>query len=134
MAANFPLAEAKLVGNFLATLLFGFHTVAFGFGLRYLLWGPNGKLKGSSAIGWILLTAGVTMWLLAALDVSLSLYENIQGFALYTGPGGPVGFFTQSRWSGDLRVSASRIQSLVRSLMSFYRHGFSWEAHYAAIL
>jgi hypothetical protein len=108
MAADFPLTEANIVGHFLATLLFGFHTVAFGFGLRYLLWGPGGTLKSSSGIGWILLTAGVIIWILGALDVALSLYENIQAFALYGGPGGPLGYFSLPSWAGVLRVSAPR--------------------------
>jgi len=103
MSSGIPVTEAKLVGNFLATLLFGFHTIAFGFGLPCLLWSRSGGFKKDGVL-WTMLWAGIIIWVLAALDVALSLYENISGFVLFDGPAGE--YFTLERWSGNLRVSA----------------------------
>ncbi|THV02573.1 hypothetical protein K435DRAFT_962888 [Dendrothele bispora CBS 962.96] len=124
----FPITEAKLVGSFLATLLFGFHTVAFGFCLRCLLpyGNPTNRLGApeKTKMFWVMLWAGIIIWVLGVLDVALALYDNISGFVFHAG--GPTEYFTLSHWVMDLRGWIFLVDALIGDFVMIHRCWIIW--------
>jgi len=102
MSQSFPLTSAQLVAGYLETLLYAFHTVAFGFGFRYLVWGTDTSRSSKKTVNRFLVAAGVLLWIMGTIHLVLLLYDSVQIFN-YQGPGGPTAAILARNWRGHVR-------------------------------
>ncbi|THV02598.1 hypothetical protein K435DRAFT_962909 [Dendrothele bispora CBS 962.96] len=137
--SSFPVTEAQLVAGYLGSVLYGFHTIAFGFGL-HRTWdlsmsaSSRGivKLKERSwnTMNRLLLCAGVLLWILATLHIILFLRDSIQAFVFYQGPGGPAAAILERGWSGHVRSFVFLFETVIGDTVMIYRcfivYGHSW--------
>ncbi|KAF8874701.1 hypothetical protein CPB84DRAFT_1689991 [Gymnopilus junonius] len=126
--ANFPITKAQLVEFFVRSILFGLHMASTGFCIQSLL----SKREQEGRMNWRILILSVVLIANATLNISIQLYEIIQAFVLYAGPGGPSFQFEHvSLWINISKVLLLRTLIIqTRDAMLIYRcwvmyHG-SW--------
>jgi len=119
--SSFSITEAQLVAGYLESVLYGFHTVAFGFGLRRLIWGSRTRRdvkEGAwSTMNRLLVAAGILLWTLATIHIILFLYDSIQAFVFYQGPGGPAAAITTRAWRGHVRSMIFLLEAVIGDLV-----------------
>ncbi|OSX62655.1 hypothetical protein POSPLADRAFT_1039690 [Postia placenta MAD-698-R-SB12] len=124
----FPITEAQIVSLFMESVGFGLHIATFIVCLRTLLGNSRGVRK---PINWPLLCIAISLFIVGAYDVALSLYHIIVAFVLYQGPGGAAASLDHiSNWVNVFKSSNNFAQTLIADAALIYRcwviYGHRW--------
>jgi hypothetical protein len=87
--APFSILEAALVLQLVESIFWGIYVCTLGFCLKALLRTQN-RWKKSAEISKPMLAVTIVMGCVATFDVFLTFVINLNAFALYDGPGGPL--------------------------------------------
>ncbi|KAJ7205004.1 hypothetical protein GGX14DRAFT_569155 [Mycena pura] len=122
-AAEFPLTEAQLTGNWFETLTYGMYFVTCGFCARTLLFiGPEQRWRKPSEIRWFILSVAVVLFVVGTFDVVIGLLHNLQAFVFFRGTGGAAQELTDiSNWINIARSVAQVIQMILGDFVLIYR-------------
>ncbi|KIJ46937.1 hypothetical protein M422DRAFT_206169 [Sphaerobolus stellatus SS14] len=129
--SDLPVTETQLIGLFGESIAYGIYVVSLGFSANALLRKPEGW-KRAREINWVMVIVSFLLFVIATLDVSLGLYNCINAFVLYKGPGGPEAVFEDiSYWVNVMRTATVKVQTPLGDGVLVYRcwviYGRSWK-------
>lgn len=107
----FPISEAQLVAMFMEAVTYGIYLVTFFLCMRALLDGRDGERKHYN---WPMICVVLGMFVLATLDVALTLRRALEAFVFYQGPGGATMYYERiSLWSNVIQVSPTTVRERI---------------------
>ncbi|KAF7358615.1 Carboxylic ester hydrolase [Mycena sanguinolenta] len=121
------LPTAELVAIFIGSVLYGIYLVTLGITTRVLLTKETGHWRTRSEVNWIAVSFCGMLFVNSTLDLSLGMYQIVDAFVLYTGPGGPLDVFMHgSSWQTVIKTSCVGLQSLIGDGLLIYRCWLLW--------
>ena len=103
------VSQAEIIGLFLESVFYGIYLVSCPF-CWLLLLRKGSRRQRSNEVNWIIVVASLVLFVIATLDLSLHLYQNMFAFVFYTGEGGAIEAFTISVSTGSW-ITLTRVSS-----------------------